>query len=468
MLRTIALAALALLLPAAATAAPAVLKPTGAVTWGDCPLALPAGIRCGKVDVPENWSKPNGRRISVTMAVVPASKPLAGPKPEPTLFLTGGPGFSAMLAIQMLGIAPLAETRDLIVVEPRGFGYSEPGLVCPGRYDHLVACRARFDAAGVDTNQYTSTNISHDLEAVRQAVGAPHWNVLGVSYGTFLALTYARLHPEGIRSLILDSPYPPQAGYDWTRASALNGFGRVFDACKADKACDKAYPDLRNRFIAALRKAEAEQAVVNGHAIGGGVLFERIYKDLYMSPSLALAPGLTDQAARGELAALFPPKPASNPAADRAFAGGVNAAVMCADDIPFKAAPDARVAFHSPWPKDIVAMIRPEGWNYDRICKEWPAKAEKPVINAAVHSDLPSLILVGAMDPITPPEFGEAMALTLPNATLMVDPQASHAVITTGHPCIMTAVARFLDDPGAHVDTSCLAATPVVKWKLPG
>lgn len=455
---------------AARTQAAEAQRFVGVYSAAPCPGHFPAtGVACGRLDVPENWSKPKGRRIGLAVAVIKAKAPGAGPAKAPVLFITGGPGYSAFAVIQYLFATPINAQRDVIVVEPRGFGFSDPALVCRGRFEELAACRARFVAAGVDVDQYNTTNLAHDLEALRNGMGVAKWNVLGVSYGTNLALNYARLHPGGIEAQVLDSPYPPQAGYDWTRPSALNAFQRVFEACKADPACDAAYPDLRRRFIAGLRRAEAEKPIVNGKRIGGGEVFAEVYHQLYMSPTLNQAPYLSDLAARGDYASLLTP-PASTPGAidpDKAFAGGLNAAIECADDIPFKGAPDARAPFYSPWPKDIVDMIRPEGWNYAQICAAWPAKSLNPRIKDPVRSELPTLILVGAMDPITPVQFAEAAALTLPNATIAVDPQASHAVFLTGHACVWRLVFAFLDDPKETLDTSCLAETPKVAWRLP-
>ena len=49
-----------------------------------------------------------------------------------------------------------------------------------------------------------------DLTDLRHVLGIKQWNLHGVSYGTRLALSVMRDAPEGVRSVILDSPYPPE------------------------------------------------------------------------------------------------------------------------------------------------------------------------------------------------------------------------------------------------------------------
>jgi pimeloyl-ACP methyl ester carboxylesterase len=437
------------------------------LSWTTCPFNAGPRVRCGKLDVPENWRAPKGQRIRIAFAYIAAAKTSSGN--APMMFLTGGPGVSAFAAVGSLEQLPSLADRDVIAVEPRGYGYAEPALVCPDRFEKLAECQAHFKRKGVDVEQYNVTNAAHDLEALRRALRITRYDVLGVSFGTNRALLQARLYPQPIRAMILDSPYPPQANYGYNRASALNAFGYVADTCRAEPACNTAFPDLRQRFIDALRRAEAAPETVDGVTLDGGTLFAKIYHQLYETPTLANTPRLIDLAARGKYAELlkalgagYPTTPGFDPA--RAFASGLNASVECADDIPFADGPDTRVAFRAPWPDDIVKMIRPEGWNYDRICRDWPVRTSVPAVAEPVSTSIPALIMVGRFDPATPPEFAEAMALRMPNSTILVNRSASHAVVTSGHACVYGAIDAFLAAPMATLDLSCTETIPDVAW----
>ena len=115
----------------------------------------------------------------------------------------------------------------------RGSGLSEPSLNCPevdkailarftklGSYEEEAAerraavktCRDRLVAEGIDLNQYDSEASATDLDDLRKAMNVDTWNLLGVSYGTRLALATMRSHPQGIRSVLLDSVYPTTVG----------------------------------------------------------------------------------------------------------------------------------------------------------------------------------------------------------------------------------------------------------------
>ncbi|MCA9876946.1 MAG: hypothetical protein KC442_04180, partial [Thermomicrobiales bacterium] len=89
---------------------------------------LPAGFTCGYLTVPENRANPNGRTIRVAVARVPAVS--ATPRPDPIVYLTGGPGGIAFLDAVGLVAAGINADRDVIFVEQRGTYHSEPFLAC--------------------------------------------------------------------------------------------------------------------------------------------------------------------------------------------------------------------------------------------------------------------------------------------------------------------------------------------------
>ncbi len=441
------------------------------LSWADCPVGIIDRIRCGTIKVPENWGQAFAdHRITLSFAFIAAADEATA---SPVAFLTGGPGFSAFASLAVLPTLPISKSRNIIVLEPRGYSYSDPWLNCAD-IEALAECHAAAIKAGHDPEQYTTPASVRDYEFLRIALGIDRWNLLGVSYGTFWASAYMRMFPDSLRSVAMDSPYPLNAGYDWNRVSALNSFERMFNSCKANPACDGAFPDLRQRFISSLRRLAAVPAVTA--AMPGGELdhiaaFGALYGALYMSPSLTRTPMLIDALAREdyEIFSALSARPMMDfpQGFDRGGAMGLNASVMCIEDIFFPAAIETRVAFSAPWPEDIVELITPEGWDYDRRCGGWPVQTRDQTMNWPVESDIPTIVLVGAYDPITPPEFADAMLLHLSRGTLVLNSATAHALFLDDDACVHDIWMRFYDAPDQKVDISCLVNTPAVDWELP-
>lgn len=250
---------------------------------GDCPVEIPADagpFRCGTITVPENHDIPDGRtrRLSVTILEALTDTPA----PDPILFLIGGPGLPASRTATSAAAAPIwdrfRQQRDIIFFDRRGTLYSEPAF-CP-ELDVAMAqlsyaglpvvekqrreleafrqCRDAMAARGVDLTQYHSEASAQDMELLRQALGLAQWNLYGVSYGTRLALVAMRLAPKGIRSAVLESAWPTNVpnGNDLARFS--HSLGRLFDQCRAQPACEEAFPSFEDDLYATLADYAAQ------------------------------------------------------------------------------------------------------------------------------------------------------------------------------------------------------------------
>jgi pimeloyl-ACP methyl ester carboxylesterase len=228
--------------------------------------------------VPETRANPDARMIRLPVAILPSlSNP---PATDPLVYMEGGPGGAALPTAQLLLDAGLNRARDVIVMGQRGTRYAEPALMCP-EIDHfhtqlaalpydaaatgqlaveaVRACRARLAAAGIELSAYNTTESAADFADLRAALNIAVWNVYGVSYGTDLALTYMREHPQGIRSVTIDSVVPPHlasAGLNWTNAGV--GLNNIFRACAAERACRRRYPQPAATLARVVRALEAE------------------------------------------------------------------------------------------------------------------------------------------------------------------------------------------------------------------
>ncbi len=270
------------------------------LTLFDTPIVTPdmGEVECGTLEVPENWSKPDGRRIGITYVVLKSTS--ATPKPDPILYLEGGPGGTALAGIDAYAneiFDEMRQDRDIVLFDQRGTQFSSP-LTCSfftveqlfddslfgsgssgtssvelaPEFDEAQImedarlavgadtrrCVQELTASGVDLRQYNSVASANDAVALMDALEYPIYNLFGISYGTRLALVMMRDHPEaGIRSVVLDSSFPPEIpGFERFVTEAHEVVMQLFADCKIDPVCDGAYPDLKERFKTLLRSAE--------------------------------------------------------------------------------------------------------------------------------------------------------------------------------------------------------------------
>ena len=246
----------------------------------DCMFSVPGeNSRCGWVHVPEDRGNPDSPEIKLAVKIYKSTG--SNPKPDPIIYLQGGPG-NPSLMMQAAGdfdrmVAPYLAERDYILLDQRGNGFSTPAINCTetsawmddsktffteddfkdAAINSMAGCRERLTAQGIRIESYNSIENAADVDAVREALGIDQWNVVGVSYGSRLALTVMRYHPEHVRSVVIGSVSPPMAKYHWGVADAERLFRNLFDRCAADKACNEAYPDLEAVFFKGIEKYNA-------------------------------------------------------------------------------------------------------------------------------------------------------------------------------------------------------------------
>ena len=101
----------------------------------NCELVVPGTplttmAECGWFEVAENPAAPDGRKIKLRIARVPASDRTT--EPDPLIFFAGGPGQAATETwpIMSYTLRKLNEGRDVLLIDQRGTGQSNP-LRCP-------------------------------------------------------------------------------------------------------------------------------------------------------------------------------------------------------------------------------------------------------------------------------------------------------------------------------------------------
>ena len=444
--------------------------------------AAPGAVRCGALHVPENRETDADGRI-LELFVLRIS-PVTEAGKAPIVYLEGGPGGAASAsAVHLLGSA-LRRENELILIDQRGTGLSQPSLNCPesddaeaagGELAALQHCRNRLLVEGIDLRAYNSAANAHDVHDLLVALDIDQANIYGISYGTRLALTLARDFPFRLRALALDGVSPPQARIvSEQAANATRAFERLFADCAASAACASAYPNLRETFYAtvdALNDAPAE--ILDWHSdeareMDGHDWIDYFFDLFYDSDVLPYLPAFIAAHADGDF--FYDPAPLADEDEDDWVempveldevdddSEGMYYSLTCADEVAFdsyEAAAAAGQALEARMDESLTAAAL---WLLED-CRLWNVPASPARENLAVVSDIPTLLLSGAYDPITPPAWGALAAQTLSQSWHYVFPAAAHGVLDS-HPCADSLLRSFLDEPTARPDDACVAALP--------
>ena len=453
-----------------------------------------AKASCGYLVVPENRSQPNGRTIRLLVAKYPATSPAK--RPDPVVYLAGGPGDIVPLEINGLIRADFIRDRDIVAMSQRGTMFSEPALTCVApdefvrellglRYyseatkrGHLAAteaCQRELAATGADVSAYNSTESAADFADLRKVLGYETWNIYGTSYGSYLTQTLMRDHPEGIRSVVLDSVLPATYNVAQNWLNARDGFDNIFEACAAEAACNAAHPNLKQTFTGLVNKLQAEPltTTVRDPATGkdlevmldGGALVDWLRNQNYGVPMLQAAPNRIDGLAAGrpeaiEVIALDRASRAPPPGPDVPALGyGLAVGVSCRESYPFATPEDLAAAGREAFP-DYPASIQDEGvggWAYfNEDCRDvWKFPAAPDAMHQPVESAIPTLLISGTFDTLTSLAGAKAAAVKLSNATIISVPGIGH-MVSPWSPCAQAVIVSFLADPNAP-DISCVS-----------
>ena len=454
----------------------------GRIAFTPCVLtseqALPAvEAQCARFSVPEDRAHPQGRKIALNIAWLPAGSK-GGGAPDPVFFLAGGPGQAATEYAAVIDAA-LKETRrqrDIVLIDQRGTGKSNP-LDCrdakgqplkldeTAEFDEAVfsayvgQCLASL-AGRADPRFYTTGDAIADLDAVRAALGVAKINVIGGSYGTRVAQQYAMHYPQHTRSVVLDGVAPNRLVVGGEFAPRLDEALRKQDAqCAALPACKARFAttgDLITRLKAL--KARLAAAPVSVHYRDPGTNTPRqdmltadtltglVHGVSYAPQLTSLLPLVVSEAEQGRYESLMAiAKFWSNQMGDQ-LNRGMQWSVICAEDAPR----------YQPNPADAGTVLGPDlARMFFAACSQWPRGKVAADFTAPFKDDLPTLVISGELDPVTPPVYGDEVVKQLPNARHLVLRGQGHGGMGLG--CMPKLLARFFETSDVKaLDAKCL------------
>lgn len=443
------------------------------------------GVQCGWVSVPLRTADPQGKMIRLWTARISGQNKSAA---DPVLYINGGPGIATVDAMlpslamsKTLGL--LRQGRDVILFDQRGSGRSEEAL-CPSLAKNLdlieaaglgvadesarsraefAKCRADMESAGIDNRAYTTASTVEDMEVLRRALGIARWNIAAISYGSLVALHAMRTTPGSIRSVILNSPYPPNS-VTWAEqaSTAAAAYTAIDRECAAQPACRERFGAIIPKLESTLARLEKTPLEDGDKLITGRRFASALWPMAVRSSSVRFVPLAIDRAYSGDtdiirkMVAMF--------ASGESFGGFSPAqayAISCFES-GYTTAWYRRA--RSLYPA-LVGAAPDDDW--DLMCAAYRPGFADPAFFAPVASDVPTLIYAGSLDPATPVIDAYHSMRFLSRATLVEVQGAAHGPMPVDE-CTRGIATAFLADPVARPDMGCIAKRPSINFATTG
>src|SRR5690606_16768192 len=374
--------------------------------------------------------------------------------------IAGGPGQSTIefFAAYAGAFEPVRRNRDIVLLDQRGTGRSAPldcGLDTELVQGEITAERAAAEARecleelGHDPRFFTTSVAVTDLEALRQALGAPAFNLYGISYGTRVAQHFARQYPASTRTVILDGVVPPQIALGPAIAiHAQEALDRIFARCTETPACHARFPGIVAKFASLRERLVREPVAVElpdplsarpqALSFGGPELAGALRLLSYHPSTVALMPLLIHEAYAGNYRPLAAQYLMTARSVGEALSIGMHNAVVCTEDAPFFEGEEVtREMLEATYigPMQLEAL--------EAMCEVWPEGVRDDTLRMPLATDAPVLLLSGDADPITPPEFAELAAVAMSRHEHLVGSDQGHGQLT--RTCIPEALAKFVE-----------------------
>ena len=449
--------------PSEATEAPGHGRPAlvDAPCVGDF-SALPNEVQCRLLVVAETRGSDNGRKVVLPVVVVRGVGEQR--RPDPVIVLHGGPGGGDVEGLaDSLSRHPelVGDGRDWIFFDQRGTGLSVPTLDCgavglsdAGLTDDFAvaaarACGRRHAAAGVDLSQYNIAAIVADLADLRRALGIDEYNLLGTSYGSRVAMGVMQRDTRGLRAVVLDSLWPPEASWTGPLPPLVSRETRkVLALCARDERCGARHPDLERRFDALLTGWLDTPRVVDGRPHTADDVAAFLLESLYDNDGTRRLPASIARLLGDDYTELDEFLQAQS-----GYVEGLFLANLCKEEFPFESPAD--IEGRAGGDPIAVATARASLRNF-AACEGFPVGKPDPLDNQPVESEVPTLILAAGIDAGCPVELAEAAVRRLAHGQLAVFPNTTHGVRWQSR-CAQEMVSRFLDAPRTRIETACIA-----------
>ena len=428
---------------------------------------------------------------------------------HPVINISGGPGASAWLDEESINNFWLPSIQkndwqhDMVLYDSRATGLSEPALHCDGFFQgtlELLATNLQPEEEASlgykllrNCHQALSRdnkkiNALHHLGTIRNAddiadlshlLKVDAWHLYGTSYGTRLALEVARLYPDTVKSIILDSVYPQEIDGEETMPDLyLDAIEGILDACDSEPTCALEYSNLEKKLHIILQRLQKKPIILSLKHGDNSVnlvltpsrFFSLLYDTGYSISTVIAVPNAIESLYRGSLDAVhFLAQNSLDMMLDKSFSNPVYMEVECNEnEVKNQQAYinniNTKYQYYPVLKRWQLSAVKED------LCGVWGAKESDDSFHQPVITDKPTLILAGQLDSATPPEWGKAVALRLPNSEYHEFKASGHAVLYNVA-CAKNIVRRFLN-PDKNYPIGCQSNDPFdngqrVVWDSP-
>lgn len=466
-------------------------KALGEFREAPCPFPLPENVipgenfRFGYVSVPEFHARPEGKTIELAVAIFPSTS--EDHLPDPLVLNTAGPGKSNMdnfIPDIAGGLGDfLLPQRDIVIIELRGLRYSKPFLMVSevsearksimdknlSREETMArlreayrAAKKRFDEAGVNLSAYNNVETAADIAMIMSQLGYEKFNMVGSSAGTMVAHHVIRDYPERVRCAILDAglPLDPDIMLNYI-ASIVDCLKNYFEECKNDPACQEAYPDLEERFLALLESLNQNPEMLSlqhpetgeefAYALNGYRLSASIFLSMFYNTQI---PYLIGQILEGDYSQVI--TGLSQGLVPNYFADGLGHTVFISESMAYsmsdlRSDPKYKIFEDGVSASGMGSEFLHEVDDIWKIDKLDPARFLYPR-----QLDVPTLVLNGLYDPVIPVKYDASMKKDLKNCYIYRFDGVPHSAFDNATPCALPMLLQFLADPSQAPDSSCM------------
>jgi len=378
---------------------------------------------------------------------------------------------------------PLRKDRDIVLMDQRGTGASEANCINIGetifallKQDFnkgeetkalktiLASCKETLKQKGVDLNGYNSRENAADFENLRETLGYKKWNLFGGSYGSRLGITIMRDFPKSVRSAVLIGIFAPETDlFGAMFTNFENSLLAVLERCKKSKDCNDKFPNLKKRLLKVLKKLKNDplRFKYDGKpfVLNSQDACLMLYSSLYDRHSIGNIPLLVEALEIKNYQAL---KNATNvlDIIYNSFNWPMNLSVLAYEELPHY---DSIALNKSINQSEIGIEIAPS-FGIEPL-KNWHMHRASDFENQAVISEIPTLMVSGSLDPVTPPSNATNALKHLVNGYGIVFSDESHAL---NNHCFDKIAENFINNPTLRPDIACSSVTRNIEWNLSG
>jgi serine/threonine-protein kinase len=456
-----------------------------------CPtgVATDPGVSCGDLVVPEDRAKPTGRQLHLLIVRAAAQTPR--PAPDPVVDVAGGINYGG-------GEGPSSNVRlysDYIELSARGNIGSDPLLSCPEEQaaqesaialaprspqaeDMLIAgfqaCRARLVASGIDPNAYGADAAADDVRDLLRALKIDRANLTTLE-APLTVFNVMRRWPQLVRTATIFDPVPPGADPHGTAVADLNSaLERYVALCAASSGCHAQFPDLRGHLLQDYLQYQAKPVLVSVPFSAGKppvpvlVNGDRFAKALAVAllnlPELPIIASAiyspNAQLAAVAAVAAVGTAPALAPAVGGQRIWGAQASSQCKDFTPNgdTRQEQAQIVLY-PFLAGVASDLD------QRMCDVWEVRPDNAGDFTPVVSSIPTLLINGALNPESAPEWLDAISQGLAHGTTLDMPTLTLFDKSGTPSCVLELRLAFLRSPTTPLDVSaCEAQSPRIAF----